>query len=192
MLNWPNFLTILRIILACGCIIGTVYATKNSLVWALILFILASLTDFFDGYLARKTNAISDFGKLFDPIADKILILGVFVAFLNLKIITVWMVVAIMLREFIITGMRLLALSRGVVLAAKGAGKHKTVSQIVGIIIIYIGLIIKSFFPHADKLVFIFMNKIIPFLMIYIVVVTLGSGIYYFWINRNLIRLESK
>ncbi len=161
--------------------------TFLSLVLAFIVFCLASLTDFLDGFLARKYNLISDLGKLLDPIADKVLIIGVFCAFLELQIINAWMVSAIMLREFIITGLRLYGLNKGVVLEAKALGKHKTFSQVVGIAVILITLIASKVFP-SSRAVSILYSRFIPLLMWYIVIITLFSGIYYFWANRKAIR----
>ena len=186
-MNTPNKLTILRIGLSFVCIGFILKNTFFSLFLALIIFGLASLTDFFDGYLARKHKLVSDLGKFLDPIADKILIVGVFCAFLELRIINAVMVTLIMLREFIITGLRLYGLNKGVVLEARRFGKHKTVSQIAGIFIIFIALLLSKVFPAGRTTYFLY-NKFIPFAMWYIVIVTLSSGIYYFWINRRAIR----
>lgn len=145
------------------------------------------MTDFLDGYIARKNNLISDLGRLLDPIADKILVIGIFCAFLELKIVSAWMVSLIMLREFIITGLRLYGLNKGVVLEAKKFGKHKTFSQIIGILIIFIIIILNKKFSE-NFVVFFLYYKFIPILMWYIVSITLFSGIYYFWINRRAIK----
>ena len=186
-MNTPNKLTFLRIILAFICIGFILSDTLLSLILALIVFGLASLTDFLDGYLARKHNLISDLGKIIDPIADKILIIGVFCAFLELRVVNTWMVSVIMLREFIVTGLRLYALNKGVVLEAKSFGKHKTLSQVIGICIIFITLIILRIFPQAPVALFCY-TRVIPFVMYYIVIITLFSGVYYFWLNRRAIR----
>ena len=137
-MNTPNKLTMLRIGLAFVCIGLILKNSLVSLIFSFIFFILASITDFLDGYLARKNKLTSDLGRLLDPIADKILIIGVLCAFLELGVINTWMVSLIMLREFIVTGLRLYGLNRGVVLEAKRLGKHKTVSQVVGIFVIFV------------------------------------------------------
>lgn len=186
-MNISNKLTLLRILLAFVCIGLIVKGSLMALIAAFVIFGLASLTDFLDGYLARKNNLISDLGKLIDPIADKVLIIGVFCAFLELRIINAWMVAVIMLREFIITGLRLYGLNKGVVLEAKRFGKHKTVSQVVGITVIFIALILSKIIPSSNLVEFLY-NRFIPLLMWYIVLITLFSGIYYFWINRKAIR----
>jgi CDP-diacylglycerol--glycerol-3-phosphate 3-phosphatidyltransferase len=137
---------------------------------------------------ARRNNLVSDLGKLLDPIADKILIIGVFLAFLQLKIVVnAWMVSVIMLREFTITGLRLYVLNKGEVLEAKRWGKHKTVSQVSAIIIIFISLLLFKKFPQSTFATFLY-EKVTQVLMWYVVAVTLFSGIYYFWINRRTIK----
>jgi len=186
-MNIANKLTILRIILAFVCIGLILKNSLFSLILAFLAFILASFTDFFDGYLARKYNLISDLGKLLDPIADKILIIGVFCSFLELGIINAWMVSIIMFREFVITGLRLYSLNKGVVLEAKKFGKHKTIFQVLGILIIFIALILSELFPISNVVIFLY-QIFIPMLMWYIVCVTIFSGIYYFWVNRKTIR----
>lgn len=185
-MNTPNKLTFLRILLAFICIGLIVGNTFFSLVLAFLVFIAASLTDFLDGYLARKHKLASDLGKLLDPIADKILIIGVFCAFLELGVIKAWMVTLIMLREFIITGLRLYGLNKGVVLEAKRFGKHKTFSQVIGAGVIFISLIIAKVVPYSRSAIFL-RARLIPLMMWYIVIITLFSGVYYFWVNRKAI-----
>ncbi len=186
-MNIANRLTFLRIFLA-FIAIGLILADSFvSLLLAFIVFCLASFTDFLDGFLARKRNLISDLGKIIDPLADKILIIGVLCAFLELGIINAWMVSVIMLREFIVTGLRLYGLSKGIVLEAKRFGKNKTFSQSLAVFIIFTTLILSKIMP-ASRLVSFLYLKLIPWLMFYVVAITLFSGIYYFWINRRAIR----
>ena len=97
------------------------------------------------------------------------------------------MVSLIMLREFIITGLRLYGLNKGIVLEAKKFGKHKTVSQVVGIFVIFFALILSKILPGSLIVPFLY-GKLIPLLMWYIVIITVSSGIYYFWVNRKAIR----
>ena len=185
-MNIANRLTCLRIVISFFCIACVIQNTLLSLAVAFALFIIASITDFLDGYYARKLDLISDLGKILDPIADKILIIGVFIAFTQLDVVSVWIVVGIMLREFIVTGLRFYSLNKGVVLEAKMWGKHKTVSQIAGIILIFIVLIFIKIYPESQVVLF-FRNQIITLVMIYILAITLFSGIYYFWVNRKVI-----
>ena len=111
---------------------------------ALGCFLLASATDWLDGYLARRWRQTSPLGALLDPIADKVLVLGMFLAFVQLRLVPAWMVLIITLREFLITGVRLFAASRGLVLSAAKEGKHKTVSQIVTILLILLALTVEE------------------------------------------------
>jgi CDP-diacylglycerol--glycerol-3-phosphate 3-phosphatidyltransferase len=107
---------------------------------ALGLFLLAGMTDFLDGQIARRRKLITNFGILMDPLADKVLICSVFIAFVAMQQMPAWMVISIVVRELAITGLRLLAASKSVVLAAEGLGKHKTVSQIVAICAILVAV----------------------------------------------------
>jgi len=109
---------------------------ENSRIIASFIFILASVTDFLDGYLARKYNLVSDFGKLMDPMADKILVASALIAMVQLGRISVWPVVIILAREFLITSFRSLAASKGLVISASIWGKIKTNTQIVAIILL--------------------------------------------------------
>lgn len=185
-INLPNYLTFLRIVLSFICIGFIIQNNLSSLVIAFVLFLIASITDFFDGYIARKYNLITDLGKILDPIADKLLVLGVFLSFLFLNVINVWMVVVIIFREFLLTAVRFLALSQGKVLAAQKWGKHKTVSQMVIINYIFILLICLYKFPGDPKIVFLY-SKTIPIFMWYVVFITAFSGVQYLWSNREII-----
>jgi len=186
-LNLPNILTIFRIILTVLFIYLFYQNDLGSRLLALIVFTLASLTDYFDGYLARKHNLITSFGKLMDPIADKFLILSAFFIFMQLQLIATWMFIVIFVREVIVTGLRLTAVKRGTALAAEAAGKLKTVLQIVAVysIIIFTVLIQLTndtqFFQLMMRQVFTGIN----ILMFVVVIVTLWSGLSFIWNNRK-------
>jgi CDP-diacylglycerol--glycerol-3-phosphate 3-phosphatidyltransferase len=130
-MNLPNRLTVGRLFL---CVLF-VAALELDKAWAgktaLVIFVVASITDWLDGHLARKWGMITDLGKLLDPLADKILISAAFIGFVEHALAPGWIVTCIVSREFLITGLRMLAAAKGVVLAAEKAGKHKTVSQMV-------------------------------------------------------------
>jgi len=154
------------------------------------IFGIAALSDYLDGLIAKKKNMITDFGKLMDPIADKILVLAAFAAFLQLQIINVWMFMVIISREILITSLRLFALNKGKVLSASKAGKHKTASQMVVIFLILVFIVfqevMKRFFvwnPNWDS----FFNWGVYILMLFTVGVTLYSGLSYLWENRKII-----
>jgi len=111
------------------------------------LFVFAGLTDWFDGYLARKLNQVSNLGKLMDALADKIILLGMFIALLVFELLPTWalaLVLLIVVRELLITGMRMVAASSGIVLAAELSGKHKTIFQIISIAVLLFSLVIQK------------------------------------------------
>lgn len=187
----PNELTILRIILTFIFIIFIFLPGIKARIFAFILFGLASLTDFYDGRLARKYNLVSDFGKLMDPIADKILVLGAFLAFVQMQLIPAWMVMIIILRESFITGFRLVALRQHKVLAAEEAGKHKTVSQIVTIFVILLFLIFKELMLGGslwNKSIEVYSSCGILVLMSITLALTVISGMAFVIRNRELLR----
>jgi CDP-diacylglycerol--glycerol-3-phosphate 3-phosphatidyltransferase len=157
---------------------------------ALSMFILASLTDLLDGYLAKRFNQITDFGRLMDPIADKILILSALLAFVEMKIIPAWMVLAILFRELAVTGLRAFALTRGRVIPADGAGKQKTVWQFFAVLMMLLYVI----FREGGERVFGFWTEdfrsgylaCIYFLMSVTVLLTLSSGVSYLIKNKEV------
>ena len=133
-MNLPNKLTVSRLILTAFFLMALLFDFPCHYTVALVLFVAASLTDLFDGIIARRRNLLTDFGKLMDPLADKVLICSAFIAFIELDWMPAWMVILIVARELAITGLRLLAASKNLVLAAERQGKNKTISQITAII----------------------------------------------------------
>ena len=133
-MNLPNKLTVSRLILTVFFLAALFIEFRFHFTVALVLFVAASLTDLFDGIIARRRNLITDFGKLMDPLADKVLICSAFIAFIELEWMLAWMVILIVARELAITGLRLLAASKNLVLSAERQGKNKTISQITAII----------------------------------------------------------
>src|SRR2546422_3320940 len=137
-MNLPNKLTISRFILTVAFLVVMFSPMAFHETIALILFCAGGITDYLDGQIARRNKLITNFGILMDPLADKIMVCSAFIAFVGLNWIPAWMVVIIVARELAITGLRLLAASKNIVLAAEGYGKHKTISQIVAIISILV------------------------------------------------------
>lgn len=140
-MNLPNKLTFIRLVLAVPFIYFLQESNAEGFVYRMIafaLFVVASLTDFFDGYLARKYNLVTDFGKLMDPLADKILVISALVLFVELRYIPAWMSIIVIAREFLISGIRMLAAAKGEVIPAGKLGKYKTTSQMVVILIMII------------------------------------------------------
>ena len=132
-MNLPNALTLSRIFFAGVIIFLLEKNTPSGNVWAAIVFAMAAITDFYDGHLAKTRGLISDFGKIMDPIADKVLILSTFGVLAHLGMVIWWMFIVIAIREIAVTVSRIVAMRHGQVLAAERAGKIKTVSQIVAI-----------------------------------------------------------
>jgi CDP-diacylglycerol--glycerol-3-phosphate 3-phosphatidyltransferase len=159
-------------------------------VLAFTIFIFAALSDFFDGLIAHRKNMVTDFGRLMDPIADKILVLAAFAAFVQMQLIEAWMFVIIISREILITSLRLFALNKGKVLSATRAGKHKTLSQMLLIFSILGFIVLKEFMltystwnPGWEKA----FRQGIYILMWITVGLTLYSGFAYLWENRKII-----
>ena len=140
-MNLPNKLTILRVILVVPFVIFMLagHCEGASRWFALAIFIIASLTDTLDGYIARKYNLITDFGKFMDPLADKLLVCSALICLVGLGRLYTWVCLIIIAREFIISGFRLVASDNGIVIAASWWGKVKTVSQMIMIILLIIG-----------------------------------------------------
>jgi len=138
-MNLPNLLSFSRIILAIPIFILTIFG-EPIYTTALILFIIASLTDWLDGFVARRTGQVTDLGKFFDQISDKILINAVFIAMLGAGILPAWFVAVIVSRDTYVSGLRMVAASKSVVVPADMSGKIKTVLQILLIIVIYLNL----------------------------------------------------
>jgi CDP-diacylglycerol--glycerol-3-phosphate 3-phosphatidyltransferase len=190
-MNLPNKLTLSRVamtFLLMGLLLRSGLGAKLA---ALVIFMLACVTDLLDGRIARARNEITDFGKIMDPVADKVLVLGVFLMLVQLQLVASWMVIIIITREFLITGFRLFVVRRGAVLAAENAGKHKTVSQMVTIFLILVFLVLResafvfSFWTPSLESYF---RTLIFVLMSIVVILTLTSGFSFFWQNRKLIR----
>ena len=191
-MNIANKLTMLRIFLT---VIFMLFLLWWEQIWwtklvSLLVFALAALSDFLDGLVAKKKNMVTDFGRLMDPIADKILVLAAFAAFLQMRLINVWMFMVIISREILITSLRLFALNKGKILSASRAGKHKTASQMAVIFIILVFIvfkeIMKTFYtwnPNWNS----FLNWGIYILMLITVALTLYSGLSYLWENRKVI-----
>lgn len=188
-MNLPNKLTVLRVILIPLFMFFFLNCGVTGLYLSLVVFILATLTDYFDGQIARRTKCVTTFGKLMDPIADKLLVIGALISFLASDVIYInaWVLLIIIAREFIVTGVRLLAVGEGVVISASPWGKLKTVSQFILIIVVIINQITMM---HRNPLEGGFGNFLVMALVIITVIFTLVSGIDYIYKNRDLITFK--
>lgn len=166
----------------------------TSTVIALVLFCVASFTDFLDGYVARKYNQVTDFGKFVDPLADKLLVASALILFVEQKAMAGWMVCVILARELIITSLRVVAANKGVVMAATWTGKVKTCVQIGGIIIIYLHYIIFGAVADGESAlysIFAVRTEGDPVLIVVgwvVTLVTIYSGYDYLKKNWDLIK----
>ncbi len=193
-MNLPNKLTVSRFVLT-GFFLWAVFskfAFNDTL--ALILFCLAGITDFLDGRIARSRKLITNFGILMDPLADKIMVCSAFIAFVesthmnpNASVkVGAWMVVIIVGRELAITGLRLLAASKNVILAAEGYGKHKTISQIISVISLLV-LDAMGEWPVWLQIFFKGWSPMFAEISLWVtVVLTAFSGGIYLWRNRRI------
>lgn len=189
-MNLPNKLTAIRLILA----VPFIYLLQNSFEpgigsWyrlaAFVIFILASLTDWLDGYIARKYNLITDLGKIMDPLADKILVISALVIFVKLDYIPSWMSIVVIAREFLISGIRTIAAAKGEVIPAGMLGKYKTTTQMIVIaVMLLLGLGETIEEQHFFKMLYFYLT-LIP------VVLTIWSGWEYsvkakhYFLNEN-------
>ncbi len=198
-----NKLTLLRLGLVPAFMVFMVFDHFWTRVAALIIFIIASITDWYDGKIARQTGTVTVIGTFLDPLVDKMLISAALVGFVELSELHVraWMVVLIISREFLITGLRSLAASRGVVMAAEGAGKYKMASQITAIITILVILILNSGFerwpqwsPNLSvhwQLFFANVLERTPFwLVFWVSILTIVSGVIYIQKYSHLLKQE--
>ena len=148
-MNTPNKLTLFRIFLIPFFVFFLLMQNlPHRFLFALIIFCIAAITDHFDGELARRSGQITDFGKFLDPLADKMLVMSAFISFVQLGVVGALPVIIILMREFTVTSVRLVAMGSGKVISANIWGKIKTVSQIVAIIIILLTQYIMSVSPN--------------------------------------------
>lgn len=183
-MNLPNRLTIARLFLCAALVVSMeiVWPLRGTLCF--VIFGIASLTDWLDGHLARKYNQITDFGKLMDPLADKVLVSAAFIGLLSQDLLQSWFVVAVITREFLVTGLRLVAGSKGLVLAAEKAGKHKTITQIVTAHVGLLVLALQDYQWAPVKLSHIIDYILTPLIWLTLAV-TIYSGMMYYLKNRK-------
>ncbi len=177
-MNLPNKLTLSRVIMIPFFVAAMMIPFPNHRMAAGILFIAASLTDLLDGYLARRDHLVTTFGKFVDPLADKLLVSAALICFVELGHMPAWTVIIIISREFIISGFRLIASDKGIVIAAGMSGKIKTVCQMV------MSVLLIFHFPgavfHVLETVFIWAS----------VIMTVESLVVYLYQNRQVLDLE--
>ena len=189
-MNLPNALTIFRVILTPLFIYLLFSSSTYSNFYALIIFILASVTDAFDGYYARKYNIETEFGNFLDPLADKILVSSAFISFYFLDLIELWMVVVILSRDFFITCLRIIMKKNGQSLKTSRIAKSKTAVQLILIIFILIFLALEKMEASMFSL---FGNIILEYNIVYnatfiVSIFTFYTGFRYFQNNYDIIK----
>lgn len=182
-MNTPNKLTVGRMILVPFLVVFmlTGWGGEYNRYISFVIFAAASITDWFDGYLARKNNLVTNFGKFMDPLADKLLVCSAMICMIELGRLPAWIVIVIIAREFIISGFRLIAAENGVVIAANYWGKFKTVSQMVMIIllILNVGELYGGFWDILTQ-IFIWLS----------VALTIISLVTYIMQNRGVLSMQ--
>ena len=180
-MNLANKITMLRIfIVPIFLVFIAVKKIPFGIEIATALFIIAALTDKLDGYIARSRNQITNFGKLMDPLADKLLVAAALISLVEYQVIPTWVAMIIITREYAVTGLRSIAASDGTVIAASWLGKLKTVTQIIAIVSALININYKN----------TFFNSLTFILMLCAITITILSGVDYFVKNKDTIQLD--
>jgi CDP-diacylglycerol--glycerol-3-phosphate 3-phosphatidyltransferase len=194
-MNLPNRLTVGRLFLTMFFVAALGLRFPFHYTTALVLFVVAGITDFVDGEIARRYGLVTDFGKLMDPLIDKVMTAAAFVSLVPLGAIPAWVAIAVISREFLITGLRLLALSKNRVLAADPIGKHKTAWQFATVIFFLVLLALNEFGGRLQGLpasaqwheLWVYGGLGISSVA---VILTVYSGVDYFWRHRALLEME--
>jgi CDP-diacylglycerol--glycerol-3-phosphate 3-phosphatidyltransferase len=176
-LNVPNVLTVIRILLVPVIVVALLAETENGDTLAAVVFALAAFTDTLDGYIARSRGSITTFGKLMDPLADKLLIIAPLILLVSNGRIAAWVAMVIIAREFAVTGLRMVAAEQGIVIAAGPLGKLKTILQVAAI---FASIAVTSSPAWVDTLVYA------------AVLVTVVSGVDYFFGLRKRIEAQRR
>ena len=175
--NFPIFLTILRVILIPFFVLAFYLPIPSAPFITTLIFFIAGVTDWFDGYLARKNNLVTNFGKFMDPLADKLLVCSAMICMIELNRLPAWFVIIIIGREFIISGFRLIAAENGIVIAANYWGKFKTASQMIMIILLIL---------HFDG-IFVTLEQLFIWLSLALTIISL---ITYIWQNKSVLSMQ--
>ena len=178
-MNTPNKLTVARMIIVPFLVVFllTGWGGDANRYISLALFVVASVTDWLDGYLARKNNLVTNFGKFMDPLADKLLVCSAMICMIELNRLPAWFVIIIIGREFIISGFRLIAAENGIVIAANYWGKFKTASQMIMIILLIL---------HFDG-IFVTLEQLFIWLSLALTIISL---ITYIWQNKSVLSMQ--
>jgi CDP-diacylglycerol---glycerol-3-phosphate 3-phosphatidyltransferase len=188
-MNWANRLTLSRLVLTVLFVLALNSSWQYARTAALVIFLIAGLTDFIDGEIARRYGVITNFGKLMDPLVDKIMMAAAFISLVPLKAVPAWAATTVVARDFLITGLRLMASAKGRVLPAEQLGKQKTSWQIITVIF-FLGLLSMSELRYANETSIWWLrawSEAGPVLVWITVALTVYSGVGFTWRNRELI-----
>lgn len=177
--NLPNILTLVRIALIPVMAVLLLSSSKDAGFWAAAVFAVASVTDWLDGYLARRMGIVTVFGKFLDPIADKLMVMAALIMILPFNRIPAWMVLVILGREIIITGLRGIASTEGIVISASDLGKFKTIFQIVAILGLLLHYDYHWLFGIDHPWFYVNMHNIGMFYLWIATIITIWSGVDY-------------
>ncbi|HHV27291.1 MAG TPA: CDP-diacylglycerol--glycerol-3-phosphate 3-phosphatidyltransferase [Tissierellia bacterium] len=176
-MNLANKITLFRVVLIPIFMFFLLTDVSNGQYIAAVIFIIASLTDTLDGYIARSRNQVTNFGKFMDPLADKLLVSAALISLVEMSKVPAWMVIVIIAREFAITGLRVIAASEGITIAASKLGKIKTITQLVAVIAIL-------FNNYPFRLINFPFDRIMLYLAVFF---TILSGVDYIYINKKVL-----
>ena len=188
-MNWANRLTLSRLALTVLFVVSLSSSWPYARTAALVIFLVAGLTDFVDGEIARRYGVITNFGKLMDPLVDKIMVAAAFISLVPLKAVPAWAATTVVARDFLITGLRLMASAKGRILPAESLGKQKTSWQIVTIVF-FLALLSMAELQYASATSTWWVrawSKAGPVLVWITVALTIYSGVAFAWRNRDLI-----
>jgi CDP-diacylglycerol--glycerol-3-phosphate 3-phosphatidyltransferase len=191
-MNWANRLTLSRLALTVLFVLALNSSWEYARTSALVIFLIAGITDFIDGEVARRYGVITNFGKLMDPLVDKIMMAAAFISLVPLKAVPAWAATTVVARDFLITGLRLMASATGKVLPAERLGKQKTSWQVVTVIF-FLLLLSASELRYADEQSTWWWrawHEAGPILVWITVALTLYSGLGYAWRHRELIATD--
>ena len=188
-MNWANRLTLSRLLLTIIFVAALSSSWQYGRTLALIVFLIAGISDFIDGEIARRYGIVTDFGKLMDPLVDKIMVAAAFISLVPLKAVPAWAATAVVARDFLITGLRMMAGAKGTVLPAERLGKQKTSWQVVTVIF-FLALMSLHELRYASEGSIWWLrawNQAGPLLVWVTVALTIYSGLLYAWRHRDLI-----
>jgi CDP-diacylglycerol---glycerol-3-phosphate 3-phosphatidyltransferase len=188
-MNWANRLTLSRLGLTVFFVVSLSSSWQYARTAALVIFLIAGLTDFVDGEIARRYGVITNFGELMDPLVDKIMVAAAFISLVPLKAVPAWAATTVVARDFLVTGLRLMASAKGRILPAESLGKQKTSWQIVTIIF-FLALLSIAELKYASETSTWWLRawgEAGPVLVWITVALTIYSGLSYTWQNRDLL-----